>query len=416
MTRLPRKVLHILNSATGGSALSTLGLIEALAKSGIASCAVCHDAGAEQERALLRDAVNGEILFTPLYWWNRKIRMALWKRPLAEARQIVKTGWSFGSAARVARCAQRWQADLIHTNTILTPEGGIAARRLGLPHVWHLRELLGPGNPFRLVREGDAFGSYMRQHCSIIVANSHTSAATIRNWVAPDQMAIVPNGIDISRFQVRPDSPSQQRVVVGMVGSLTSRWKKHGLFVEAASLVDRALPIEWRIYGHDPSQAGTVPGDSYADALHAQIASAGMKDRFAWPGFITDPAEIMSEIDILVHPADHESFGRVVVEAMAAGLPVVTVRGGGVEEIVQNEVTGLLVEKDNPRELAAAIEKVARDASLARALGLAGRQRAESTYSLDACAAGIMNVYRQAMDRPLSRSTASAAHATSRAS
>ena len=90
----PKKVLHILNSAAGGAALSTLSLIDYLTAQGIASAAVCHDAGTPQERQALEDAVGGDVLYTRLYWWNRKIRMPAWKRPLVEARQIVATGWS----------------------------------------------------------------------------------------------------------------------------------------------------------------------------------------------------------------------------------------------------------------------------------------------------------------------------------
>ncbi len=408
----PKKVLHVLNSAGGGAALSTLSLAKALAAEGISSAAVCYDAGTTQERDALREAVHGELLFTQLYWWNRKNRMPLWKRPLVEARQIVATGWSLGSAARVAEFASQSGADLIHTNTILLPEGGLAARRLGLPHVWHLRELVGPGNPFRLAREGPELGHYMAQHCSKLVANSQASAERIRDWLPDDLLEIVPNGIDLSGFTPGTAPVQPGRVVVGMVGNLTSRSKKHALFIEAAARVDRGLPVEWRIYGHDPSRGGTQGGDPYIDELHGQIRRLGLADRFHWPGFVIDPARIMSELDVLVHPADNESFGRVVVEAMAAGLPVVGVRGGGVAEIVRDGETGLLAAIDDPQGLAARIEQLVRDPQHGRAMGAAGRRRAIENYSMEACAAGILRVYEQAMARPLkpgSGATASAA-------
>jgi glycosyltransferase involved in cell wall biosynthesis len=111
----------------------------------------------------------------------------------------------------------------------------------------------------------------------------------------------------------------------------------------------------------------------------------------------------MSQIDVLVHPADHESFGRVVVEAMAAGLPVVGVRGGGVGEIVRDGETGLLADADDAAGLAACIERVGRNEELRRSLGTAGRRRALDTYSLEACVAGMLRVYEQAMQRPLGR-------------
>ncbi len=399
----PKKVLHVLNSASGGAALSTIGLMDSLRKQGIDACAVCHDSGGQSERDLLSEATQGNVIFAPLYWWNRKIRAKTWKRPLIEANQLRRTGFKRGSTAKVTRFAQDQQADLIHTNTICTPEGGAAARNLGLPHVWHLRELVGPGRPFRLPVEGDRLGRHLAKQCSFLVANSNVTADIVRGWLPDGLLQIVPNGIDISQFAVRQTTPPGKQLVAAMVGSISSNWKKHPLFVDAASQVDPSLDIEFRIYGHDPSQGGTVAGNAYADALHAQIDRLGLRNRFAFPGFMSNPADIMSQIDILVHQADDESFGRVIVEAMAAGIPVVGVRGGGVGEIVIHNETGLLGPPNDATALAKGIDILARDADLRHRMGIAGRERAETTYSLESCAAGILKVYQAAMSRPLSR-------------
>jgi glycosyltransferase involved in cell wall biosynthesis len=398
----PKKVLHVLNSAGGGAALSTIGLIEALRGAGVSACAVCHDAGSSAEREQLREATDGEVLFTPLYWWNRKIRAAAWKRPLIELRQLWRTGWTRGSTAAVAEFAQRRHADLIHTNTILNPEGGIAARRLGLPHVWHLRELLGPEQPFRLRKQPPAIARYMRKYASIVVANSEISAATAAGAIPLEMMLVVPNGIELRRFSATGDDRSARHLlIVGMVASLSSRTKKHALFVEAVARLKDLNNVEFRIYGHDSTAGGTRSGDRYATEIHAMIRERGLADRFRFPGHIPDPARVMSEIDILVHPADNESFGRIVVEAMAAGLPVVGVRGGGVGEIVVDGETGLLSPTGDPAALAACISQLVRDEPLRKQLGDAGRQRAENCYSIERCAAGILRAYEEAMQRPL---------------
>lgn len=387
------RVLHVLNSATGGAALSTLGLIDRLKEFGVTSCAVCHAADSPAERRALEGATEGRVLFTPLYWWNKKIRANWWKRPLIEARQLLQTGWTRKSTRKVANFAQQQGVDLIHTNTILTLEGAYAARRLGVPHVWHVRELVGRGNPFRFVKEGRAFGEFVSQYADKLVANSEVTARQIRSWFPPGLIEVVPNGIDLSAFQPRTRTPQPRPLVIAMVASLTSQVKKHGLFVNAAALADDRLAIEYRIYGADPSHGGSLRGNAYVDRIHDQVTAAGLRHRFQFPGHI-EPAQIMSEIDILVHPADQESFGRVVVEAMAAGLPVVGVRGGGVAEIVVDGQTGILVEPNNAAALATAIEEVACDAALRQRLGEQGRQRAMNCYSLEACVAGIMNIYR----------------------
>ena len=391
-----------MNGAVGGAALSTIGLMEALGKIDVESSAVCDPAGTDEEFAQLREATAGRVEFTPLYWWNRKIRAKAWKRPLLELRQIARTGWLRTSARHVANFARRHEADLIHTNTILTPEGARAARQLGLAHVWHVRELLGPGQPFRLPVEGQRFGTYMQKNCSKLVANSNVTASHIQSWIPPGLLEVVPNGIDTTRFSPRTGPRGTDLFVIGMVASLTSRWKKHALLVEAASRVSRKLNAEFRIYGHDPSRGGTVAGDAYTNQLHELIRARGVADRFTWPGFIADPIQIMSQIDVLVHPATDESFGRAVVEAMAAGVPVIGVRGGGVAEVVEHEKSGLLAAVDDPAELARHIERVLENPELYCQLSEGGRRRAETEYSLESCAKRIRGVYDQAMKRPLS--------------
>jgi glycosyltransferase involved in cell wall biosynthesis len=393
----PARVLHILNGAAGGAALSTIALVEAMAAEGIQSSALCDELGTIAERQRLADAVGGRVRFMRLYWWNRKLSVPLWRRPLTELRQGLATRWARGSAKRVARYAVETGAELIHTNTLLTPEGGLVARRLGLPHVWHLRELVGPGKTVRFTLAGPALGRFLSAHCTKLIANSHTAAATVRDCLPPGLLEVVPNGIDLSGFMFRDHKDDSAELIVGMVGNLTSHSKKHDLFVEAAAHVDPTLPIRWRIYGHDPSHGGHAGIDPYVDRLHAQIQRKGLCARFDLPGFVPDPRKIMAEIDLLVHPSDKESFGRVAVEAMAAGLPVVGTRGGGIAEIVVPEQTGLLAKPDDPIELAAAIERLARDAELRRRLGRAGRQRAEANYSLEACVRGVLAVYEQAM-------------------
>lgn len=388
--RVPRKVLHVLAGAAGGAAKSTVELIFALSRQGVGSAVVCADLGEASVRADLAEATHGAVRYFPLYWWNKKVRVPLWKRPLVEARQSMRTGAGLVSAARVAAMAVEHGVDLIHTNTSLTPEGARAARGLALPHVWHIRELIGPGQPFRFPREGAALGRYLASHASMVVANSRFTGACLADLVPPERLAVVPNGLELSRFRVREAHAGHAPPVVAMVASLSARWKKHALFLDMA---ERLPPtIELRIYGDVPE------GDAHAAAL---VARAGSRVRLM--GRVDDPARIMDEIDVLVQPTDGESFGRVVVEAMAAGLPVVAVRGGGAVEIVDDGRTGLLVPIDDAAALAAAVERVVGDTDWAHALGQAGRARALARFSVEACVASLLDVYGRAMTRPLSR-------------
>lgn len=388
--RTPRRVLHVLAGAAGGAAKSTVELIFALSRQGVRSSVVCADLGEASVRADLAEATHGAVRYFPLYWWNKKVRVPLWKRPLVEARQSVRTGAGLVSAARVAAMAVEHGAELIHTNTSLTPEGARAARGLGLPHVWHIRELIGPGQPFRFPREGAALGRYLSSHASMVVANSRFTGACLAELVPPDRLAVVPNGLELSRFRPRGPEARPGPTVVAMVASLSARWKKHALFLDMAERLP--ADVELRIYGDVPE------GDAHAAAL---VARAGTRVRLM--GRVDDPAQIMDEIDVLVQPTDGESFGRVVVEAMAAALPVVAVRGGGALEIVDDGRTGVLVPVDDAAALAAAVARLVADPTWARALGQAGRERARARFSVEACVAALLDVYDRSMARPLSR-------------
>jgi glycosyltransferase involved in cell wall biosynthesis len=388
-------VLHVCNSASGGAALSTLGLIDKLRDMGVTSSIVCHDAGSPKERQDMADAVEGRVIFTTLYWWNKKIRSTMWKRPLLEARQLWRTGFTKSSTAKVIDFAQRNCIDLIHSNTILTLEGAHASRAMNVPHVWHVRELVGRCEPFQFSLEGQAWGNFVARNCDALIANSMATREKIENYVPAAILHTIPNGIDLARFTKKDVSNSDNQVVVGMVASLTSRVKNHELFIRAASEVSKDLDIEFRIYGHDPTHGGTNSSDGYANSMLQLIDALGLNSRLRIAGFRELPEEIMAEIDILVHPTHQESFGRVLVEAMAAGIPVIGMLGGGAKEIVADGQTGWLIEPGDTPTMARRISELAANPTQRSVMGEAGLQRAEQLYSLDSCARRVFDVYQQ---------------------
>lgn len=395
----PRHVLHVMNGPTGGAPLTTLGLIDGLASDGIRSSVVCHDAGTAEEQDAVREAVDGRATFTTLEWWNRKNRAPAWKRPALAARQLVRTGAGRRSTDVVATFAGRVGADLVHTNTILTPEGSRAARRLGLPHVWHVRELVGPGQPFRFWGEGPRLRRRLEEGADAVICNSHVAARCLGSVVGPLELRVVHNGIDVDAFGACTPRARPSPVVVGMVANVTTRWKRHDHFIRAAAAFDRALDARFRIYGHLPDA-----GDPYLRDLRDLASRTGVEDRLDWVGHVGDPVEVMADLDVLVHPATAESFGRIAVEAMAAGRPVVGVDSGGLAEIVRTGETGYLAPPDDPAELARRAEDLVRDERLRISLGAAGRAAARADFSLGTMTDGVVRVYESVLGTGTGRS------------
>ncbi len=392
----PRHVLHVLNGAAGGAALSTLGLIEALRARGVESSAVCHDFGSPTERRQIAEAVGGRLLMTPLYWWNRKIRLPAWKRPLSELRQLWRTRWKRRSTALVADFARRNAVDLIHSNTILTVEGGLASRQLGLPHVWHVRELVGPGHPYRFACEGPALGRFLQTLAEKVIANSEATATAIRAWLPPGLLEVVPNGIDLSRFVPRPpgDARSAARrgdgwqlddaVEESPVAGACRRPGRSGLADRVADLWARSFrwgPARRRSVRQSAPRGDSPPGPGRS-LPPGRFSSRSGRD------YGTNRHPGASGRERIVRPDRCRSHG-----------------GRAARRRLRRRWRG----RDRPSRpdrffgsparstrWPAMSSRLAGDADLRSRMGAAGRQLAQDCYSLDACAEGVLRVYRAA--------------------
>ena len=389
---LPTHVLHVFNDVRGGAALTSLALIQGLTEAGvdssIYSCGSANSAIPEE----LSDAVEGRIAIGPLVWWNKKTRSPMWRRPLGASRQLLRTGAGRASSHAVTRFAREQGVDFVHTNTALTPEGASAAAKLGLPHVWHVRELVGPGELFRFWAERRRFAVRVSSRSDLVIANSHVCADRLSTLMPPERIVVIPNGVADDGFLTIAPPLGRRPVVVGMVASLVSHWKRQELFLRAAAKTSDHTTI-FKVFGYAPP-AGT---DAYADNLRSLAVDLGLGQRVAFEGFRPSPVEIMQEIDVLVHPSTNESFGRIVVEAMLAGRPVIGVDRGGVGELVSDGESGLLAPTPDAQLLANRIDRLVADPELRVAFGESGRKIAQRDFSAPLMVERVLAVYRQVL-------------------
>ena len=191
------------------------------------------------------------------------------------------------------------------------------------------------------------------------------------------RLCTIYNGVNLSRFQPRPpDNRDGPEVRVLTVANL--HWIKGVNFlVEAAALL-QDLPI-WVTIGGDGEEL---------DRLRTLARAGGIADRVEFLGLRNDVDQLLHEADIFVHPCVwEEAFGLSIAEAMASGLAVVASGLGGIPELIEDGVTGLLVPPGDPVRLADAIRRLACDADLRTRLGAAARHRAEQLFDLAQCVA-----------------------------
>jgi len=383
----PISVLHILNSTSGGSALSTFELIEELGKYNITSSLVCYKNGSESLRKEISIKVEGRVLFIPLYWMNKKIRAKRWKRPFIESISIWQTWFGYRYQKELKRFAIKHQIDIVHTSTILNPEGAILSRNLSIPHVWHCRELIGTNNPFQFYFL-KRWSKWVDKHADEIIANSALTYNELLKYFRGDKISLINNGIRVSDFTVKLHE-DKKPIIVGMIGNITSRLKNHQLFIDVASLTyELNNNVEFHIFGMLPDD-----NDAYLSDLKGRIIE---RPYIKLRGFIATESALM-EMDIMFHPAYKESFGRVIIEAMAVGIPVVGLTDGGQKNIILDAETGFLVDKDNKQEIANRINNLIESYSLRSIFGTKATNQAIKKFDLTQVTKHVISQYNHAL-------------------
>jgi len=202
-----------------------------------------------------------------------------------------------------------------------------------------------------------------------------------RIGVARDHIRIVAPGVDLGRFGEVALPPSAG--VFGVIGGLHP-WKGQSVAIEAFARVVRDHPAaELRIAGAGPTRA----------ELEALTERLGLGGRVRFLGEVSAPEGFFAAVDVALVPSLSEGFGRVAVEAMAAGRPVVASRVGGLADVVEDGVAGLLVEPGDAEQLADAMSQLLRDPAAGARMGRAGRSAAEK-YAIERTAAEYAEIYR----------------------
>lgn len=230
---------------------------------------------------------------------------------------------------------------------------------------------------------------------AVLAISAGVRAALVASGVDPARIHLVPSGVEAERFAAAAALRAAARARLGLaadawvlaaVGALEAR-KGHTV------LLDALAPLAV------PSLVVVCAGEGgERDALTARTAALGLGATVRWLGRVNDVAALLAAADVLVMPSRHEGLGVAALEAMAAGLPVIASRVGGLPEAVADGETGLLVPPGDPAALAAAIARLAADRPFARALGDAGAARVRARFTMAAMASATLAVYRRVVE------------------
>ena len=231
----------------------------------------------------------------------------------------------------------------------------------------------------------------------IVIVASHIIGKRMRDdfGVPHSKIRLIPRGVNLDEFKFteRPQELFSKNIVIGLIGRLTPI-KGHPLFLKAMARVAR-------IYPHVKIQIiGDAPKPQYKEELASLVKHLGLTGAVEFLGTRYDIPELLSKMTILVAPSvGEEAFGRVVIEAGAAGVPVITTRMGGLVDILEHEKDGLLVPPDDPRILAEAVLRYLKDPVFALGCARSLRQRVEKEFHLELMLQKTLKVYEDAVNQ-----------------
>ena len=258
------------------------------------------------------------------------------------------------SVAHIMSIAKKKKADIIHGNSGFTWEAITAARLLGLPCVIHMR--------------GFPSGSAWERKCSPFIAHfiavSHAVAYALRcNGLCGANVTtvydpVIPDYSGVDRLCVRERlSLGENEIAIGNFGRIVP-WKGQAEFVEAMfKVLEQRDGVKVFLVG-DESDASS----NYFDDIKKRVTASKFIDNFVFTGYIGNVEMYYAAMDIVVHSAiEPEPFGMVVIEAMAAGKPVVAANAGGPREIITHGWDGLLVEPGDIESISQAVLALCND-------------------------------------------------------
>lgn len=313
----------------------------------------------------------------------------------------AKAHWDLRAIARLWRLLRRQRYDILHVHSPFTELVGIPLGRLArIPIICSTVHNSEPIYQNRLF--ANVVGSFYRK-VNRVVAISDAVQFYLRSCVrlSGTKLVRIYYGLSLkccsffpSRSEELPGiSLDGANLVIGVIARLAPQ-KGHRFLLEAMSDVVRHEPtVKLLVVGHDTFGLRSELG-SLSSAL-------GLNQHIVFTGFRSDVDRILARLDLLVLPSLWEGFGLVLLEAMAAGAPIVATTVGPIPEIVVHGETGLLVPPGSSNALASAIVSLARDPDLRARMGIAGRKRLETHFTADQMIRATEQLYEEELKNNL---------------
>jgi len=322
-------------------------------------------------------------IYAPVEWWSYPADLSFAMRTRLMARVASST-------AILARRLRAIAPDLIITNTSVTPVAALAARLLGVPHIWYIHEFGREDHGLNFALGRTLSVRAIAALSARVIVNSRAVGAHFADLLSEAKTRLLYSGVEVpAAAAVEPREGKTFRLVI--VGSLSPGKRQEDAIRALSLLMRKGVASHLTIVG---------PGDDgYAADLRRLTAELGLEAAVSFVSETDTPYPYYASAQLSLICSRHEAFGRVTIEAMKMGRPVVGARSGATVEIIRDGFNGFLYEPCDPADLAQKIETVIRDPALRLAMGRNARQWANETFDMQIYATALQAILREAMGK-----------------
>ncbi|SEJ33268.1 Glycosyltransferase involved in cell wall bisynthesis [Dyadobacter sp. SG02] len=277
------------------------------------------------------------------------------------------------TALYIASLVIRRRIDLIHTNSSVIFFGALVALFSGRKHLWHIREFVYEDYHLKYNFGKSSFRFFANKAARIIcISKSIAQKRVIEAGVTAPHVVIY-NGL-VDELPANPARTPGETPLTGIVGIIDPAKGQMTAVKAVNALVKKGVAIKLEIVGE-------IGDPTYYEEIAAYIKEQGIGEHIQFTGFTKDIQSIYRRLDVLLMCSPNEALGRVTIEGMMYGVPVVAFDSAGTSEIVRHEQTGLLFRSDE-HSLAVQLERLLNDRSLYTGIAERGREHVFQNFTI----------------------------------
>lgn len=322
--------------------------------------------------------IDVPVSIIPLTWWvSTDLSSHIRARRLF---YNMRLAWN-----AVSNLLKQTRPDVVVTNTLTIPHGALAARRNNIPHVWHIHEF-GREDHNLVFDLGDRLSLFLIDKFSKrIIINSLAVQDKFRKVVPPDKLSLIYYAVDVPAHVEGAKKQNNGWLDLILVGHLAPGKRQEDAIKSVSILFNKQLNVRLTLIGNE--------GQEYGTYLRKLAVELGVKDRIDFVGFTQNPFAYVAVSDVALMCSQSEAFGRVTVEAMKLGKPVVGARSGATPELIRDGVNGFLYQVGDPEDLANKIAILYNDRPLLSEMGQNAREWSNRTFSMENYTTGLLTVF-----------------------